>query len=191
MQKGLLIVMSGPSGVGKGTIREALFQTDAAEHYRFSVSATTRLPREGEVDGVSYYFKTKEEFETMIQNDELIEYAQFVENYYGTPKKEVESRLEDGYDVFLEIEVDGAMQVKQKMKDALFIFIAPPAIEALTKRLEYRGTESSEVIAARVEQAQRELQFQEQYDYVVINDDIERAVLEIQQIIKTEHSKRK
>lgn len=191
MQKGLLIVMSGPSGVGKGTIREALFQTEEASQYRFSVSATTRLPRVGEEDGVSYYFKTKTEFEEMIENDELIEYAQFVDNYYGTPKKEVETRLEEGFDVFLEIEVDGAMQVKAKMQDALFIFIAPPTIEDLTKRLAKRGTETSDVIASRVEKAKWELDFQKQYDYVVVNDNVDRAVTEIQAIIDAERQKRK
>lgn len=191
MQKGLLIVMSGPSGVGKGTIREALFATDEKDVYRFSVSATTRKPRQGEVDGVSYYFKTKEAFEEMIHNDELIEYAQFVDNYYGTPKQEVNSRLESGYDVFLEIEVAGAMQVKEKMPEALFIFIAPPSIEDLTTRLEKRGTESDEVIASRVNTAKKELEYQSAYDYVVINDNVDRAVSEIKQIIEQEHSKRK
>lgn len=191
MQKGLLIVMSGPSGVGKGTIREALFQTKEASQYRFSVSATTRSPRAGEQDGEAYYFKTKAEFETMIQNEELIEYAQFVDNYYGTPKKEVEERLAEGYDVFLEIEVDGAMQVKRKMPEALFIFIAPPSTETLVERLTHRGTETADVIASRVEQAKRELGFQNEYDYVVVNDDLNRAVAEIQTIITSEHSKRK
>ncbi|MGL4662602.1 MAG: guanylate kinase [Culicoidibacterales bacterium] len=191
MERGLLIVMSGPSGVGKGTIREALFATDDANQYRFSVSATTRSPRAGEEDGVSYYFKTKEAFETMIQNDELIEYAQFVNNYYGTPKQEVNSRLEEGYDVFLEIEVDGAMQVKEKMPEAIFIFIAPPSIEDLTYRLEKRATETSDVIQSRVETAKKELEYQREYDYVVINDDIDRAVAEIKAIINQEHNKRK
>lgn len=191
MQRGLLIVMSGPSGVGKGTIREELFKMDQTGRYRFSVSATTRAPRVGEVDGVSYYFKTKEAFETMIQNDELIEYAQFVSNYYGTPKQEVENRLEEGYDVFLEIEVDGAMQVKEKMPEAIFIFIAPPSLDDLVTRLQKRGTETEAVIASRVNTAKQELTYQKEYDYVVVNDDVNRAVTEIQHIIEQEHSRRK
>lgn len=191
MQKGLLIVLSGPSGVGKGTVREQLFQTEQAEKYRFSVSATTRKPRDGEVDGVSYYFKTKEAFEMMIANDELIEHAQFVDNYYGTPKAEVESRLNEGYDVFLEIEVDGAMQVKSKMPEAVFIFIAPPSLETLTERLQKRGTETDDVITSRVARAKQELEYQSAYDYVVINHDVDQAVVEIQQIIDSEHTKRK
>lgn len=191
MQKGLLIVMSGPSGVGKGTVREALFSTGDASHYHYSVSATTRKPRDGEHEGISYYFKTREAFEAMIQNDELIEYAQFVDNYYGTPKQEVNAYLNKGYDVFLEIEVDGAMQIKAKMPDAIFIFIAPPSIEDLTERLNKRGSESEDVIAARVRQASEELKYQTEYDYVVVNDTIDQAVNEIRQIIQKEHSKRK
>lgn len=179
---GLLIVLSGPSGVGKGTIRESLFQGES--NFKFSVSATTRSPRSGEQDGREYYFLSVEKFEEMIENDELVEYAKFVGNYYGTPQAMIEKQRSKGYDVVLEIEVDGAMQVRRKMPDAIFIFIAPPNVESLRSRLQGRNTESKETIEQRIQAAELEMQFAEKYDYVVINDTVESAVEKIKEIIK-------
>lgn len=188
MNKGLLIVLSGPSGVGKGTVCAAL--RDKTTDLVYSVSATTRKPRPGEVDGVNYFFKTKQEFEQMIEQDELLEWAEYVGNYYGTPSQFVHQTLGEGKDVFLEIEVQGAMKVKQKFPEAVFIFLAPPSLSELEKRIIGRGTDDHDVIRQRMSVAIDEIRLMEQYDYVVVNDEIERACRRIMSIIEAEHCKR-
>lgn len=188
-QRGLLIVLSGPSGVGKGTVRKELFsQPDT--NYEYSISMTTRSPREGEVDEVDYFFKTRSEFEELIEQDQLLEYAEFVGNYYGTPLAYVNKMRDAGRDVFLEIEVQGAAQVRSKVPDGLFIFLAPPSLSELEERLVGRGTESDEVIASRLQAARQELEMMNLYDYVVENDEVENACDRINAIIIAEHCKR-
>jgi guanylate kinase len=186
--KGLLIVLSGPSGVGKGTVRSALFQM-AGHDLVYSISMTTRKPRENEVHGREYYFVSQEEFEQCIQAGKMLEYAEFVGNFYGTPLEPVKQLLEAGKEVVLEIEVQGAAQVRQKMKDAILIFIAPPSMEDLYKRLSSRGTESPEVIRQRIEKAKREIGLAYMYDYIVVNDTVENAADKILAIIRAEHAK--
>ena len=186
--KGLLIVISGPSGVGKGTVRKALFERQGHD-LTYSISMTTRAPREGEVNGEDYYFVTKEEFEHQIAIGNLLEYAKFVGNYYGTPYDKVEEQLEKGNEVVLEIEVQGAIQVKAKKPDAVFIFIAPPSYEALEQRLRRRGTESEEIIKERLDKAHREIEQAPAYDYIVINDDVDNAADRIMAIIRAEHAR--
>lgn len=186
--KGLLVVISGPSGVGKGTVRKALFNR-TGHNLDYSVSMTTRAPREGEVNGVDYYFVSKEEFLAQIEKGNLLEYAEFVGNMYGTPKDKVEEKLAKGHEVVLEIEVNGAMQVRKKMKDAVFIFIAPPSYDALENRLVRRGTERNEVIKERLEKAHREIGQAVNYDYIVINDEVDNAADRIMAIIRAEHAK--
>lgn len=188
-QRGLLIVLSGPSGVGKGTVRKELFsQPDT--NYEYSISMTTRGPREGEVDEVDYFFKTRSEFEELIEEDQLLEWAEFVGNYYGTPLEYVNKMRDAGRDVFLEIEVQGAAQVRSKVPDGLFIFLAPPSLTELEDRLVGRGTESNEVIASRLGAARQELEMMNLYDYVVENDEVENACDRINAIIIAEHCKR-
>jgi len=187
-ERGLLVVLSGPSGVGKGTVRKALFQMEG-HNLVYSVSMTTRKPRDGEVEGSDYYFVTKEEFEARIKAGKMLEYAEFVNNYYGTPLDEVESQLESGSEVVLEIEVQGALQVRDKIKDAIFIFIAPPSMDALYKRLKRRGTEPEEIIQERIEKAKRELDLAYKYDYIVVNDEVNNAADRIMAIIRAEHAK--
>lgn len=187
-KQGLLIVISGPSGVGKGTVRKALFERPD-HNLDFSVSMTTRKPRAGEVDGVDYYFVTKDEFQHQIEKGNLLEHAEFVGNYYGTPMDKVQEKLKTGHEVVLEIEVQGAMQVKQKMPDAVFIFIAPPSYKALETRLTTRGTEQPEVIKERLAKAHREITMANYYDYIVINDDVDNAADRIMAIIRAEHAK--
>ena len=186
--KGLLIVISGPSGVGKGTIRSALFEMEGHDLI-YSVSLTTRKPRAEEVNGREYWFISKEEFEQRIKDNKMLEYAEFVGNYYGTPLDTVEEQLKSGKEVVLEIEVNGAMQVREKMSDAVFIFIAPPSYEALEKRLKSRGTEDSEHIKERIEKAKKELDLAYQYDYIVVNDEVKNAADKIMTIIRAEHAK--
>ncbi|HNZ77152.1 MAG TPA: guanylate kinase [Bacilli bacterium] len=186
--KGLLIVISGPSGVGKGTIRSALFEMEGHDLI-YSVSLTTRKPRAEEVNGREYWFISKEEFEQRIKDNKMLEYAEFVGNYYGTPLDTVEEQLKSGKEVVLEIEVNGAMQVREKMSDAVFIFIAPPSYEALEKRLKSRGTEDSEHIKERIEKAKKELDLAYQYDYIVVNDEVKNAADKIMAIIRAEHAK--
>ena len=188
-EKGLLIVLSGPSGVGKGTVRKQIFD-DPTTSYKYSISMTTRDKRDGEIDGVDYFFKTKEEFETLIQQDQFIEYGEYVGNYYGTPVQYVKDTMEAGHDVFLEIEVEGAKQVRKKFPDALFIFLAPPSLEHLRERLVGRGTESDEKIQKRVSEARKEVEMMNLYDYVVVNDKVNLAKQRIQSIVEAEHLKR-
>ena len=180
MAKGVLLIISGPSGSGKGTIVEQLVSELG---YCVSISATTRNPRPNEKDGIHYFFKTKEEFEKMIDNGELLEHAAFCGNYYGTPKKYVEEQLESGKNIILEIEVQGALQVKKKYNDAVLIFTMPPTLTELRRRLEFRGTETKEVIA------EEELEFLPDYDYIVINDTVDEAVKDVDCIVKAERMK--
>lgn len=187
-EKGLLIVISGPSGVGKGTVRKALFERKG-HNLEFSVSMTTRKPRVGEVDGREYYFVNEEEFKENINKGNMLEYARFVNNYYGTPKDKVNEQLEAGKEVVLEIEVQGALQVKAKMPDSVFIFIAPPSWEALENRLTSRGTEPIDIINERLTKARNEIMVASSYDYIVINDEVENAVDKIIAIIRAEHAK--
>ena len=185
-KRGLLIVLSGPSGVGKGTVRAAIF-SKGEQKFVYSISATTRQPRTGETDGVDYFFKTREEFEQMIQNKQLLEYAEYVGNYYGTPLEYVENTLEPGKDVFLEIDVQGAIQVRELMPDGVFIFLTPPDLNELESRIVNRGTDSDEVIAKRMKTAREELELMKYYDYSVVNDTVDNAVQKIEAIIQTEH----
>ena len=188
-RRGLLIVLSGPSGVGKGTVRKELFsQPDT--NYEYSISMTTRAPRVGEVDGVDYFFKSREEFEQLIEQGGLLEHAEFVGNYYGTPLAYVHETLDAGRDVFLEIEVQGAAQIREKAPDALFIFLAPPSISELEQRLIGRGTEPEDVIARRIATAREEVEMMSLYDYVVENDEVQNACDKINAIIKAEHCRR-
>lgn len=187
MQKGVLAVVSGFSGAGKGTLMKTLLRDH--ESYALSISATTRQPREGEVDGREYFFLSREKFEQMIAEDAFIEYAQYVGNYYGTPKKYVEDCLTAGKDVILEIEVQGAMNVKKLFPDAVTIFVAPPSAAELKKRLEGRGTETQEVIAGRMKRAQEEADLMDFYDYLLINDNLEESTRELHELIVQSHKK--
>jgi guanylate kinase len=188
-EKGLLIVLSGPSGVGKGTVRKEIF-TQPDTVFEYSVSATTRKAREGEVNGVDYFFKTREEFEDMIENDQLLEYAEYVGNYYGTPIDYVRKTLDEGKDVFLEIEVQGATQVRKKFPEGLFIFLAPPSLSELENRIVTRGTESEDLIKSRMKAAREEIYMMSLYDYVVENDQVELACERIKSIVVAEHCRR-
>ncbi|NLK12492.1 MAG: guanylate kinase [Candidatus Phytoplasma sp.] len=187
-ERGLLVVLSGPSGVGKGTVRKALF--DMQNHNLvYSVSMTTRKPREGEVDGQDYYFVSKEEFIEGIKTNRFLEWAEFVGNYYGTPLDKLEEQLELGKEVVLEIEVEGALQVREKVKDAIFIFIAPPGKQALYDRLKKRGTEEENIIRQRIEKADNEFMLAYKYDYIVVNDDVKNAADRVMAIIRAEHAR--
>ena len=181
--KGLLLVVSAPSGCGKGTILGEILKDDS---FYYSISATTRAPREGEQDGVNYHFITKEEFEQRIAQGGMLEYAQYCGNYYGTPKKEVEQMREAGRDVILEIEVEGAMKVRALCPDAVFLFIAPPSVEELRRRLNKRGTEAAEVIEERVSQAARELSYAARYDYIIVNGELEKAIQDFRTVVRAE-----
>ena len=188
-ERGLLIVLSGPSGVGKGTVRKELF-SQPNTNYEYSISMTTRNPREGEVDGVDYFFKTRHEFEVLIEQGGLLEHAEFVGNYYGTPLAYVNETLDAGRDVFLEIEVQGAAQIRKKAPDALFIFLAPPSLTELKDRLVGRGTETEDIIAKRIATSSEELEMMSLYDYVVENHELTNACDRINAIIKAEHCRR-
>ena len=188
-EKGLLIVMSGPSGVGKGTVRQEIFSRDDVG-FRYSVSATTRAPRDGEVDGVDYFFKSKKAFLKMIDDGELLEYASFVGNYYGTPIASVQAAIDAGQDIFLEIDVDGAKQVREKFPDGLFVFLAPPSLSELRSRIVGRGTESDSVIANRLDIARSEIDLMNLYDYVVVNDNVASASDKVIAIVAAEHCRR-
>ena len=186
IRKGVLVVVSGFSGAGKGTLMKALM--DKYDNYALSISATTRKPREGEADGREYFFKTVDEFEQLIDQDSLIEYARYVDNYYGTPKDYVEKQLNSGKDVILEIEIQGALKVKAKMPETVLIFVTPPSAEELKKRLVNRGTEEMDVIKARLRRANEEAEGMAGYDYVLINDDLDQCVNQLHSIILGEHS---
>ncbi|MEE3333786.1 MAG: guanylate kinase [Ruminococcus sp.] len=181
MQKGKLVVYTGYSGVGKGTIMKELLRLD--DSIRLSVSCTTRSPREGEREGIEYYFVDKERFEQLIEDDGFLEYAQFCDNYYGTPEKAVDEMLEKGLNVFLEIEVQGGMQVMEKRPDCVSIFIIPPSFEELEKRLRGRGTEDEATILKRLSRAKEEKEFEKYYTHKVLNDEPSRAAREIIDII--------
>ena len=185
-KRGILVLYTGSSGVGKGTIMSELLKRD--ENIRLSVSNTTRAPREGEIDGVHYNFVTKEQFEKLIDEDGYLEYAKYCENYYGTPKKPVEDMLSQGYNVFLEIEVQGGLQIMEKYPDVLSIFILPPSMDVLEKRLRGRGTEKEDVIQKRLAEAKNEITFKDKYKYNVVNGDLETAVDEILDILRNEVS---
>ena len=186
--KGLLMIISGFSGAGKGTVVNRLLDK-YGDFYVLSISATTRAPRDGEVDGREYFFKTKEEFEVMIANEELIEYARYVDNFYGTPKDYVEEKLSAGCNVILEIEIQGALKVKKIFPEAVLIFLFPPTVDELEKRLKNRGTETEQVIFERMSRACKEIESAYDYDYIVINDDIEVCTDTIHNIINTEKLK--
>ena len=184
-RKGIIIVVSGFSGAGKGTIMKAL--TAKYDQYALSVSATTRSPREGEVNGREYFFITNEEFEKLIEEDGLIEHAKYVNHYYGTPRKYVEDKLSQGIDVILEIEIQGALQIKKQYPNAVLLFVMPPSAEVLEKRLRGRGTETDDVIRQRLNRAVEESVGIENYDYIVINDKLEDSVENVHRIINAAH----
>ncbi len=186
-EKGTLFVISAPSGCGKGTILEEVFKR--VDNLYFSVSATTRSPRPGEVDGVNYFFKTVDEFKEMVDNDGVLEYAQFCGNYYGTPKAAVLEKLSQGIDVVLEIETQGAMNIKKSYPQAVLIFILPPSIKELERRLKKRGTETDDVIAKRVGEASGEINKAYNYDFVLINDELELAIENFIHILKSHRFK--
>lgn len=178
-----LFVISGCSGVGKGTVLKEFMKRNS-DKFMLSVSCTTRKPRTGEVDGVNYFFISKEEFEKAVKEDKFLEYAQFAGNFYGTKKKFIYQKFEEGFNIILEIETQGALQVKKKMPEAVLIFIAPPSFEELEHRLRGRNTEDEQTIQKRLHEVKIELERSKQYDYVVVNDDINRAVDEIEKITR-------
>ncbi|MDO5344591.1 MAG: guanylate kinase [Lachnospiraceae bacterium] len=184
-RKGVLVVVSGFSGVGKGTIMRRLIEK--YEGYALSISATTRAPRDGETDGKEYFFHTREEFRQMISRDELVEYACYCDNYYGTPRNYVEEQMARGKDIILEIEIQGALKIKAKYPDALLLFVMPPSGDALRQRLTDRGTESAEVIEARLERAKAEADGIESYDYILVNDNLEDCVDRMHELIRCQH----
>ncbi|KXZ39593.1 guanylate kinase [Alkalithermobacter thermoalcaliphilus JW-YL-7 = DSM 7308] len=186
-KEGLLIVVSGPSGAGKGTICKELLND--AHNIKLSVSATTRKAREGEVDGVNYFFISKEKFEDMIEKEEFLEYANVYGNFYGTPKKAVLDTLSQGKDVLLEIDIQGAMKVKEKYPKGVFIFILPPSLKELKERIVKRGTETEEDIIKRFSSALSEIEKIDNYDYFIINEDLQRAVYELRSIITSEKNR--
>ena len=184
-QKGTLMVVSGPAGVGKGTVVKRACEL-AEGKIHLSVAATTRAPRPIDQEGVTYYFKTKEEFQEMIAHNQVLEWAEYVGNYYGTPRQPVEDALSRGLDVILEIEVQGAMQIKKNFPDTVLTFIAPPSYEELEKRLRGRGTETEEQILSRLQTAKGELSLMDEYDYIVVNDEIEQASCDLLTILRAD-----
>ena len=187
-KKGILIILSGFSGVGKGTVVKRLLSD--YDNYALSISATTRKPREGEEEGISYFFKSKEKFEKMIEEDAFIEYARYVENYYGTPKAYVQEQLDAGKVVILEIEIQGALKVKEKYPDALMLFLVPPDAQILKNRLLGRGTETAEVVRDRLKRAAQEAREMGSYEYIVVNDDLDTCVKQVHALIQSAHCKK-
>ncbi len=183
--EGILLVISGPSGAGKGTICKALLEKRPDMAY--SISCTTRQPRNGEVDGKNYFFKTREEFEKMIANDGFLEHADVYGNYYGTPKAYVLDQVAQGKDIILEIDPQGALQVKRNYPNGVFVFIVPPSLTELSKRIYKRGTDAVDVIKKRLSSATAELAYASRYDYIVVNDEVERATTKVNNIVSTEH----
>ena len=184
MSKGVLTVVSGFSGAGKGTVMKRLLEK--YENYALSISVTTRNPREGERDGIEYFFRTREEVEEMIRQDQLLEHAEYVGNYYGTPRFYVEDMLSQGKNVILELEIQGAMKIKEKIPEAILVFVTPPTIEELRCRLTGRGTETADVIESRLRRAAEEAEGMNDYDYILINDQVEDCVDRLHQIILSE-----
>ena len=187
-KKGILIVLSGFSGVGKGTVVKRLLSD--YDNYVLSISATTRKPREGEEEGISYFFKSKEDFEQMIKDDAFVEHARYVDNYYGTLKAYVQEQLDAGKDVILEIEIQGALKVKEKYPDALMLFLVPPDARTLKERLIGRGTETAEVIHDRLKRAAQEAQEMGSYEYIIVNDDLDTCVKQVHALIQSAHCKK-
>lgn len=185
--KGVLTILSGFSGSGKGTVVKRLLEK--YDNYAVSVSVTTRKPRPGEEEGKAYFFRTQDEFDRMVREDAFLEYASYVDHSYGTPRSYVEENMEKGRDVILEIEMQGAMQVKKKMPDALLLFVTPPTAEELKRRLSGRGTETEDVIASRLKRAREEADGMENYDYLVINDTVEECVDTVHSLIQNQHLK--
>ncbi len=185
--KGLLIVLSGPSGAGKGTICANL--RAEMPNLVYSVSMTTRAPRVGEVEGKNYFFRSKEEFESLLAKDSFLEYAKVYDNYYGTPKEHVTNLLNEGKSVLLEIDIQGAMQVKERFSDAVYIYIVPPSLTELSARLHNRGTDAKEIIDKRLSLACSELALAHRYDYIVVNDDLQEASLKVASILRSEECK--
>ncbi|MTT32325.1 guanylate kinase [Terrilactibacillus sp. BCM23-1] len=186
-EKGILFILSGPSGVGKGTVCRALRKRGTS--LKYSISVTTREPRKGEIDGVHYFFKSREEFKGMVQNNKLLEWAEYVGNFYGTPIDYVRETLDSGQDVILEIEVQGALQVKKRFDEGIFIFLAPPSLQELKKRITGRGTETASLIENRLTMAKSEIELMQHYDYVVENDEVQAACDRIEAIVTGEHCK--
>ncbi|HIR45926.1 MAG TPA: guanylate kinase [Candidatus Ventrisoma faecale] len=184
-KKGVLVVVSGFSGAGKGTLMKALL--DQYDNYALSISATTRAPREGETEGREYFFKSREEFLRMIEEDALIEYAQYVGNYYGTPKDYVLGNMDAGKDVILEIEIQGALKVKEKFPEAVLVFVMPPSAGELKRRLIGRGTEPLSIIDARLKRAAEEAVGIEKYDYIIVNDDVNECAARLHALIQSQH----
>ena len=187
MTRGKLFVISGPSGVGKGTICKKLFEAD--DNLRFSVSMTTRAPREGEVEGKDYFFVSRERFEELLREGQLLEHNKFVDNYYGTPRGPVVEWMDKGHDVLLEIDYHGAFQVRDAYPEAVLVFIAPPSVEELKARIRGRGTETEEQIEGRIAQAMDDMAQADEFDYLVLNDDLNTAVWKVQQIMRIEKGK--
>ena len=186
-EQGMLAVVSGFSGAGKGTLMKELLKR--YDNYALSISATTRNPREGEADGIEYFFVTEESFRDMIEKDALIEYAQYLKHFYGTPKEYVLNQMKQGKDVILEIEIQGALKIKERFPETILIFVMPPNAEELKRRLIGRGTESMEVINARLKRAAEEAEGMEAYDYILINDNIETCVDAMHQMIQVQHNR--
>lgn len=186
-QRGNLIILSGPSAVGKGTVIEALMEE--YQDVSYSTSVTTRLPRPEEEDGEDYFFVSKKRFNEMVENDEFIEWAKVHGNYYGTPKSYVEDTLAEGQDVILEIDIQGAVQVKKKYKEGVFVFLAPPSLKELKSRIHKRGTDSQKAIEVRMENATQEMEKAEDYDYIIVNDEVTKAVKKLKSIIIAERCK--
>ena len=185
-QTGILTVISGFSGAGKGTIVKRLLEK-YPQNYALSISATTRAPRPGEQDGREYFFRSVDCFEKMIENDELLEYARYVSNYYGTPKAYVQEQLKGGRDVILEIEIQGALKIKEQFPETLLLFMVPPSAQVLEDRLRGRGTETEEVVQKRLRRAVEEAEFIEKYDYLIVNDDLDTCIHEAHEIIQSQH----